>query len=134
MSMDAFHRALWAFWRGVTVNGETYPAWLQGQVPDDAQFPYVTFNVAKSAAFGTVPLSATFWTKSDAGESNNALRAAFFDAASLAVPESGTRLEWDGGFCLIHRSSGDFLSIMTDEEDESVIGGRVGIEVTFYDM
>lgn len=134
MSMNAFQRALWAFWRGISVDGETYPAWLQGQVPDDAQFPYITFDVAKAAAFGISPLSATFWTKAEAGESNNALRAAFFNAASLAVPECGVRLEWDGGFCLIHRSSGDFLSVMTDEEDESVTGGRVGIEVTFYDM
>lgn len=134
MSMDAFHRALFAFWRNLDVNGKTYPVWLQGHVPDTAPLPYITFNVSKGAAFGETPLSATLWLQSESGDSKNAERAAFFDAASAAIPEKGARLAWEGGFCMLYRSSGDFLSLMDDEEDPSVIGGRVGYEVTFYDM
>ncbi len=134
MSMDAFHRALYSFWRNLNVNGKTYPVWLQGRVPDDATFPYITFDVSKGAAFNETVLSATLLLKTEAGNSKNAERAAFFDAASAAIPEAGKRLDWEGGFCMLYRSSGDFLSIMDDEEDPSVIGGRVGYEVTFYDM
>lgn len=134
MSMDAFHRALYAFWRGVEVNGTAYPVYMTGTVPEDAAFPYITFDVLKPAAFGQAALSATIWHRMEDGDSKNAARAAFLDAAAAAIPETGARLEWDGGFCMLFRSSGDFLSLMTDEEDKSVIGGRVGYEATFYDM
>lgn len=134
MSMDAFHRALFAFWRNLDVNGKTYPVWLQGHVPETAELPYITFNVSKAAAFGETPLSATLWLQSESGDSKNAERAAFFDAASKAIPEEGARIDCGEGFCMLYRSTGDFLSLMDDEEDPSVIGGRVGYEVTFYDM
>lgn len=134
MSMYAFHRALFSFWESIGVNGETFPAYLVGAVPEGAAFPYITFDVRKGASFTQAPMSATIWYKKENGDSKNIARADFLDSAAAAIPEAGVRLDWEGGFCVIHRSSGDFQSLLTDEEDETVIGGRVGIEVTFYDM
>lgn len=134
MSMDSFHRAIFAFWRNLNVNGTTYPVWLQGRVPDDAAFPYITFDISKASAFNETSLSVTLYLKTADGDSKNAERAAFFDAASKAIPESGARIDCGDGFCILYRSTGDFLSIMDDPEDKTIIGGRVGYEVTFYDM
>lgn len=134
MSMEAYHKALYAFWSGISVDGQTFPAWLIEAVPEDATYPYVTFDVSRAAAFGVSYLTATLWQKKENGDSKNAARAAFFDAVSKAIPEEGVKLTWDGGFCILHRSSGDFLTLMRDENDKDVIGGRVAYEATIYDM
>lgn len=134
MSMDAYHKALYNFWRNIAVDGETFPVWLIDAVPEDVAFPYITFDVSKAAAFGETPLSATIWYKKEGGDSKNAARAAFLDAAAKAIPEEGVKIAWNGGFCILHRSSGDFLSLMRDENDKTIIGGRVAYEVTIYDM
>ena len=134
MSMQGFNRAIYAFWSTLKVNGKTLPAYLQGEVPDDATFPYITFDVTKTAAFGQVPLSATAWFKKANNDSKLAERSAFFNAAALAIPEAGARVDLPNGFCMLYRSSGDFLSPMSDETDDMVIGCRVGYEVTIYEM
>lgn len=133
MSMDAFHRALYAFWSNLSVNGETFPVYLQGTVPNTAAFPFITFDVIKPQALEAVPLSATFWQRRVQG-STNALRNAFLDAAACAIPQAGTRIDFEGGYCILRRSSGTFLALLTDNEDPSVTGGRVGYEVYVYDM
>lgn len=133
MSFLSFNAALVSFLQSISANGRTYPAYLVGQVPQDAAFPYITFDMGKGQAFSQLPLSATLWLYAP-GSSKNKERADFLDAAAAAIPETGRRLEWAGGFCMLYRSSGDFLSLMTDPEDSAVIGGRVGYEVTFYDM
>ena len=134
MSMYQFNRAIYDLWSSIAVDGQTFPAYLQGTVPEDATFPFVTFDVAKARALSTMPLSATVWIKKTNGSGQNAFRAAFLDAAARAIPQRGVRLDFDGGFCILRRSSGDFLTLITDPEDSSVIGGRIGYEATFYDL
>lgn len=134
MSMDAFHRALFAFWSSIAVDGETFPVYLQGTVPTGTPFPFITFDVIRPSALSVVPLSATVWHQKTDGDSKNAARTAFLDAAAIALPQRGTRLDFDGGYCILRRPSGDFLSLIQDPEDASVIGGRVGYEVTIYDL
>ena len=134
MSMLDFNRAIYAFWSNLNVMGTTLPAYLQGEVPDDAKLPYITFDVVKTEAFGQTPLSATAWFKKANNDAKLAERSAFFDAAARSIPEAGAKVNLPNGFCMLYRSSGDFLSPMPDETDDMVIGCRVGYEVTIYDM
>lgn len=125
--------ALWQFWSQFQLNGTPIPVYQVGAVPNDATFPFVTFSPAQAAAFSTLPLVATVWVKSTGENTTPAIaqRAAFLDAASRAIPHQGVMLPLESGFLVLERGSGDFLSLVVDEEDSTVLGGRVGYEVRY---
>lgn len=126
--------ALWDFWGQFDLNGKAIPAYQIGAVPNDAVFPYVTFSPAQAAAMSTLPMIATVWVKFNGENSSPALaqRSAFLEAVSRAIPQEGVMLHVDGGFLVLNRGSGDFLSTIVDDSDKTVLGGRVGYEVRFY--
>lgn len=132
--MTGITAQLWAFWEQFVLNGTPIPAYQTGAVPEDASFPYITFDAAQGAALDTIPLTAIVWVKYEAENSSAAIaqRMAVLEAVSKAIPEGGARLDLADGFMILRRGSGDFLSSMTDEEDPTVLGGRVGYEVSFY--
>lgn len=132
--MTGITAQLWAFWGQFALNGTPIPAYQTGAVPEDAVFPYITFDAAQGAALDVIPLAAIVWVKHEAENSSTAIaqRMAVLEAVSKAIPEGGTRLDLADGFMVLRRGSGDFLSSLTDEEDPSVLGGRVGYEVTYY--
>ena len=130
--MTGIHQALYAFWSQFSYGGSPIPAYLQGHVPEDAAFPYITFDVASGRAFATSVVTATVWCRAESGANVNAQRASIMDSIDRALPEADLRLDFQGGFAMLRRGSGDFHSYITDEDDKSVVGGVTRCELTSY--
>ena len=130
--MTGIHQALYAFWSQFSYDGSPIPAYLQGHVPEDAAFPYITFDVASGRAFATSVVTATVWCLAESGVNVNAQRASILDSIDRALPEADLRIDIPGGFVVLRRGSGDFHSYITDEDDKSVVGGITRCELTVY--
>ena len=130
--MTEVHQALYNFWAQFSYGGSQIPAYLQGHVPENAVFPYITFDVAAGRAFSTSVVTATVWCRAESGVNVNAQRAAILDSIDRALPEADLRLDFQGGFAMLRRGSGDFHSYITDEDDKSVVGGVTRCELTAY--
>lgn len=124
--------ALWAFWRQFALDDTQIVAYQAGVVPSDAAFPYITFEAPRADAFGTLPLTAHLWVRSNNPAEAIAQRIAWMEAVEQAIPDGGVMLRLPVGFLMLRRSSGDFLYPGTDEEDATVLNVRVGYEVTYY--
>ena len=130
--MTEIYQALYAFWSQFTYGGNQISAYLQGHVPEDASFPYITYGVSAARAFATSMLSATVWCRATSGMNVNVQRAAILDSIDRALPEGDLRIDIPGGFVVLRRGSGDFHSYITDEDDKSVVGGVTRCELTAY--
>ena len=130
--MTGLHQALYSFWSQFSYGGEAIPAYLTGHVPEGAAFPYFTFDVTDSRAFSTAVVTATVWCHASSGINVNAQRAAILDSIDRALPEADLRLDFPGGFAMLRRGSGDFHSYITDEDDQSIVGGVTRCEITAY--
>ena len=126
--------ALWSFWAQFQLNGTPIPAYQSGGVPDGQEFPYITFDTSRPDTMNTMPMTAFGWFRNGDRAISFAQRLAWWEAVEKAIPEKGVRLPLSVGCLMIHRGSGDFLTPGTDEEDKTLIFGRVGYEVTFYTL
>lgn len=126
--------ALWRFWRQFQLDGVDVIAYQSGVVPSFAEFPYITFDAPRGDTMGTLPLTAHVWCKYEGENVSPAMaqRIALWEAVEKAIPVSGVMLPLSVGFLMLRRSSGDFLSPVDDPDDKTVIGGRIGYEVTYY--
>ena len=132
--MTGIHQALYNFWSQFSYGGKPIPAYLQGHVPEDAAFPYITFDVASGRAFATSVVTATVWCRAESGINVNAQRAAILDSIDRALPEGDLRIDIPGGFVVLRRGSGDFHSYMDDDGQTGVVGGITRCEMTVYKM
>lgn len=132
--MTEIYQALYAFWAQFSYGDRPIPAYLPGHVPEDAAFPYITFDVSSGRAFATSVLTATVWCRATSGVNVNSQRAAILDSIDRALPEGDLRIDIPGGFVVLRRGSGDFHNYMDDEEDKSVVGGITRYEMTVYKM
>lgn len=99
--------------------------YLEGQVPNGAEFPYATFTCCEGRFGEPVAAHVTGWYRSG---SANANAAAFLNAIAALVPESGVWLESPASKLLIHRAT-DFLTIVRDGD---AIGGQARMEIRSY--
>ena len=83
--MTGIHQALYNFWSQFSYGGNLIPAYLQGHVPEDAAFPYITFDVASGRAFTPSVVTATVWCRAESGANVNAQRAAILDSIDRAL-------------------------------------------------
>ena len=101
------------------------PAYLTGQVPDGATFPYLVFRVTDAPFGQPTALEVTGWYR---GESANRHAVAFLDRMASLVSESGTLLTLPHGKALLHRSA-EFRTLVTDAD---AIGGHALLEARWY--
>lgn len=128
--MTNFHTALLEFWQQFGL-----PVFMQGNVPDDQPFPYLTIDVIRPAAMTATVLAAYSWhQRSEATPQPMAERAALLDRIAAAIPESGCVLQFGGGHAVLHRNAAQFQSYEVDADDASVIAGRTSYELTYYGM
>ncbi len=125
--MKAINIALLRFWSNFGVT-----AYLAGQVPDDATFPYITFDPVAGDAFGTSILTAHNWHKVKDGTSVNEERAALLDAIAEAIPTKGVRLPLERGFIVLRRNADNFQTYYDDPEAADIKGGRTSYEAYYY--
>ena len=132
--MTGITRALWRFWAQFEADGAPLTAYCTGAVPDGAELPYITFTPAQANAMTTLPLVATLWVRHDGINTApaQAMCTAWLDAVAKTIPYEGARIDLEHGFLILDRGSGDFLSVIVDEEDKAVMGARVGYEIRYY--
>ena len=130
--MTTFTQALASFWSNFGMI-----AYQNDMVPDDAQFPYITFEVVQGAPFGGTVLTARMWQK-DKPFGDNALPhiAAFLDQVNKAIPPQGVRLTAAVGFFILYPNEAGFLSYEVDpstaSENLKLLCGRVSYEIHYY--
>ena len=129
--MTGLHAALQAFWSSFTY-GSAIPAYEQGNVPDDAAYPYITYEAVEGAYWGSTFLTAFVWVKKESGVDWQAQRAAILDLIALAIPTCGTTVSFTNGNARLERNPSGFMSYYDDQSDTSVAGGRVSYEISFY--
>lgn len=125
-------RTLWAFWKQYELDGTPIPAFQSGAVPEGQEPPYITFDAPRPDSMSTMPLTAFGWFRNADPAVSVAQRVAWWEAVEKAIPLQGVRLPLSVGFLMLRRGSGDFLYPGVDEEDKTVLYGRVGYEVTYY--
>ena len=130
--MTGLHAALQAFWGGFTYAEAAIPAYEQGNVPNDAAYPYITYEAVEGAYWGSTFLTAFVWVKKESGVDWQAQRAAILDLIALAIPTCGTTVSLTNGNARLERNPSDFMSYYDDPTDTSVAGGRVSYEISFY--
>ena len=126
------HSALWEFWAQLAINGTPILVFHSGGVPEGQEFPYITFETPRPDTMATMPLTAFCWFRNTDKAVSYAQRLAWWEAVEKAIPLQGVKLPLSVGFLLLRRGSGDFLYPGADEEDKTVLFGRVGYEVTYY--
>lgn len=139
--MKNLHMALLAFWSSFSWGGRPIPAYPAGRVPQDAPFPYFTFEVMEGAFFSVSVPTSFIWCQAPKDGSYNVQtqRAEILDMVARAIPESGRLLTFEGGSVLLNRNPATFLSYYNPEEEgdesptaEPVIGGRISCEMRTY--
>lgn len=104
-------QAIYNFWSSFGL-----PAYDQYSVPDNAQFPYITYEVATDSIGYPVPLTGNLWYRSTSWKeiSDKAEEIAQY------ITNKGYILEnVDGGYCYINKGS-VFAQRMNDPSDDLV--------------
>lgn len=123
--MRDVNAALYEFWSSFGI-----PAYREGRVPTDAEYPYITFNVVSGDALTSTTLIAQDWHKAPGA---TAAAADMLDEIAKAIPKTGTILPIGGrGFLAIYRNPGEWQSYVQDPEDSDVIGGKTKYVIRFY--
>lgn len=130
--MTSLYKALRAFWSQFEDSGEAIPAYFSGYVPNDAAFPYVTYEAVDGEGLSQNVLTAFCWFKAANGYNAREHAAAFMDQVKAIITPRGYKLPLQGGFALIYPNGGTFLSYTEDQADHDIIGARVSYEIHYY--
>ena len=130
--MTSLHQKLFAFWSQFTHEGKPIPAYYAGMVPNNAQFPYITFSVSRGDAFSQGINTAFVWFRRENGESPMPKCAAVLGQIAEAIPRSGTIIKTAEGRVALYRNGSDWQTYMPDAEDPDVLGGRTSYQINYY--
>lgn len=102
--------------------------YAEASVPDDAQFPYVTYE-AQTAAFGDgecpITVNAWFYTTSEA------VPDAYCDSLSREIGRGGVLLTCDGGAVWIKRGS-PFAQRIKNTGDDMIKRRYINLSAEFF--
>ena len=101
-------QAIDSFWSGFGI-----PAYDYSSVPDDATFPYITYEVATSSIGEPVLLTASMWFR----DTSWMAISQGADAISQYIGMGGTIILYDGGMLWIKRGT-PFAQRMSDPDDD----------------
>lgn len=140
--MEELHKALYKFWGQFSHGGKKIPAFPAGRVPENQDFPYITFEVIQGAFAATVVPTSFVWCQAPKDGSFNvqSQRAQIMEQIARAIPDQrGALLHFPGGAVLLKRNPAQFMSYYDPPEEgeetlttEPVIGGRISCEMTCY--
>ena len=112
--------ALYDFWNNFLT------AYEENTVPDDAKFPYITYQVVEDSFENEVQISVSLWYRSTSWLEINAKA----DEISQAIGRGGILLPCDNGKIWIKRGT-PFAQNMGDENDELIRRKYINITVEF---
>ena len=123
--MTGLKQVLYTFWSQFGV-----PAYLRDYVPEEAELPYITYDVTQPGFNGEAVLTAFNWHRRD--PDGNAARTALMDDIATALPIGGLMLAVDRGYVILYRNDAGFQTDWQDETDSDVIGGRTSYTLQYY--
>lgn len=113
--------AIYQFWSGFGLT-----AYEENTVPEDATFPYVTYQLVTDSFDREVAATASLWYR---GESWTAINAKT-EEISKKIGASGKKIAVDGGGIWIKRGQ-PFAQNMGDESDDLIKRKYINISIVF---
>ena len=102
--------AIYQFW-----NSFGLTAYEENTVPDDADFPYITYQIATDSFDYEIPLTASIWYRSESWTAINAKT----EEVSRKISRGGNIIPCDGGAIWLKRGQ-PFAQSMGDESDNLI--------------
>lgn len=113
--------AIYQFWSGFGLT-----AYEENTVPDDAKFPYITYQLVTDGFDREIPLTASLWYR---GESWTAINAKT-EEISQKISRGGKIISCDGGAIWLKRGQ-PFAQNMGDESDDLIKRKYLNITAEF---
>lgn len=109
--MTEIAKALYAFYSGFGL-----PAYTEEGIPAEAQLPYISYTLARSALFDAATHQVRIWYR---GESNAPVNAKADEI--LAAIGQGVKLPVSGGYVCIYPGSGALAQMQPSDEDLRIV-------------
>ena len=113
--------AIYQFW-----NGFGLTAYEENSVPDDAAFPYITYQLVADSFDREVPVTASLWYRSESWTAINAKT----EEISQKISRGGKIISCDGGAIWLKRGQ-PFAQNMGDESDDLIKRKYLNITAEF---
>ena len=102
--------AIYKFW-----NSFGLTAYEENSVPDEAAFPYITYQLVTDSFDREIPLAASIWHRSESWTAINAKT----EEISQKISRGGKIISCDGGAIWLKRGQ-PFAQSMGDESDDLI--------------
>ena len=113
--------AIYKFW-----NSFGLTAYEENSVPDDAAFPYITYQLVTDSFEREIPLTASIWYRSESWTGINAKT----EEISQKISRGGKIISCDGGVIWLKRGQ-PFAQNMRDESDDLIKRKYLNITAEF---
>ena len=113
--------AIYQFW-----NSFGLTAYEENTVPDDADFPYITYQLVTDSFDYEIPLTASIWYRSESWTAINAKA----EEVSQKISRGGKIIPCDGGAIWMKRGQ-PFAQSMGDESDNLIKRKYLNITAEF---
>ena len=113
--------AIYQFW-----NGFGLTAYEENSVPDDAAFPYITYQLVTDSFDREVPVTASLWYRSESWTAINAKT----EEISQKISRGGKIIHCDNGAIWLKRGQ-PFSHNMRDESDDLIKRKYLNITAEF---
>ena len=113
--------AIYQFW-----NGFGLKAYEENSVPDDAAFPYITYQLVTDSFDIEIQLTASLWYRSESWTGINAKT----EEISQKISRGGKIIPFDGGAIWLKRGQ-PFAQSMGDESDDLIKRKYLNITAEF---
>ena len=113
--------AIYQFWSGFGLT-----AYEENTVPEDAAFPYITYQLVTDSFDREVVATASLWYRSESWTAINAKT----EEISKKIGASGKKIAVDGGGIWIKRGQ-PFAQNMGDESDDLIKRKYINISIVF---
>ena len=113
--------AIYQFWSSFGLT-----AYEENTVPDDAVFPYITYQLVTDSFDREIPLSASLWYRSESWTAINAKT----EEISQKISRGGKIISCDGGAIWLKRGQ-PFAQNMGDESDDLIKRKYLNITAEF---
>ena len=113
--------AIYQFW-----NSFGLTAYEENSVPDDASFPYITYQLVTDSFDREIPLTASIWYRSEGWMAINAKT----EEISQKISRGGEIIPCDGGAIWLKRGQ-PFAQSMGDESDDLIKRKYLNITAEF---
>ena len=113
--------AIYQFWSGFGLT-----AYEENTVPDDATFPYITYQLVTDSFDREVPVTASLWYRSESWTAINAKT----EEISQEISRGGKILSCNGGAIWLKRGQ-PFAQNMGDENDDLIKRKYLNITAEF---